>query len=56
LAGDEGLFQVVKKQSAEQPRQNPDGQEEAGPAGNPSAAVQRYPAAGDKTVQMRMMQ
>ena len=55
LAGGERFLQIVEEQSPEQARQDSDGQEEAEPATDPSAAVRRDPTAGDKTMQVGMV-
>ena len=52
----EGVLELLQKQAAEQSRQHAYGQEEAGLARDPAGAVGREPAAGDDTMQMRVMQ
>jgi hypothetical protein len=52
----EGLLQIPQEQATEEMRKNPDGQEEPGPAGDPSSAVWREPTAGDDAMQVGMMQ
>jgi len=54
-ASGEGLFQIVQEQASEHPRQDPDRQEEPRSAGDPTLTVRRDPAAGDETVQMRVV-
>src|SRR5215213_2753330 len=55
LAGSERPLQITQEQSAEQPRQYPDGQEEAGSARNPALAVRRNSTTRHQAVQMRMV-
>ena len=45
----------VEEQSPEQARQHPHGQEEAGPAADPSAYIRRKAAAGYDRVRVRMV-
>ena len=55
LASVEGGAQLVEEQPAEQPREDADRQEEAGPAGDPAGAVGRQATAGHDAMDMRMM-
>src|SRR5574340_395692 len=55
LASREGSLQLLQKQTAEQPGENAHRQEEAGPASDPSRAVERRSAAGHDAVDMRMV-
>lgn len=50
-----GLLQLFKKQSAEQPRQNPHRQEEFWPAGNPAGLIGRQSAARHDAMDMRVV-
>ena len=52
----EGLLQPVEEQPAEEPREHPHREEEAGFAGNPPLAVRRQPPTGDDAMQMGMVQ
>ena len=45
----------IEEQPSELPREHTDRQEEAWPAGDPSLAILRQPAAGDDDVGMRVM-
>ena len=51
-----GLDEIFQKQAAEQTREDPNGQEKSGTAGDPLGPVGREPAARDDTMQMRMME
>jgi len=55
LTGPEGLVESLKEQATEQAGQHANRQEEAGPAGHPTLAIGRQPAAGDDAVQVRMV-
>ena len=55
LAGVEGGAQLVEEQPAEQPREDADRQEEAGPAGDPAGAVGRWSTARHDAMDMRVM-
>lgn len=55
LACREGSLQFLQKQAAEQPTEDADRQEEAGPASNPACAVGRRSTARHDTVDMRMV-
>ena len=55
FAATEGRLQAVEEEPAEGPRQRVDGQEEVRLAGDPALAVGGEAAAGDETVNMRMM-
>ena len=55
LAGIEGGLQTVEKQPAEQLFEHRHGQEKAGTAGDPAAAVGRGSAARDDATHMRMV-
>ena len=48
------VLQVSQEQTAEETRQDPDRQKEAGSAGDPAGAVDREAAAGDHAMEMRM--
>ena len=52
----ESGFEIVQEQATKQARQNPDGKEEAKPASSPSIAFERDAAAGNQTVQVRVME
>lgn len=47
--------QGLQEQPPEQARENPDGEEEARPAGDPAGPVRRETAAGDDAMDMRVM-
>ena len=55
IAGFEGSPQLVEEQPAEEPREHADRQEEAGPAGDPSRAIERQSAARHDAMDVRMM-
>lgn len=55
LAGRERRLQLRQEQCAEPAREDPPGQEEPRPAGDPSRLVRRQPAARDDAVQARMV-
>ena len=55
-AGVERAAQLVEKEPPEEPREHPNGQEEAGPAGDPALAVRGDAAAGYDAVHVRMVQ
>ena len=50
-----GGGQLFEDEAAEQTRKHAHGQEEAGPAGHPSPAIERYPAARHDAVDMGVM-
>src|SRR5882757_6464627 len=54
--GVECPLQIFQEQSTEEAGQHQDRQEEIGSAGDPSGAVGREPAAGNDTMQVRMME
>ena len=54
-AGVIGVLQVAQKEPAEQARENPHRQEEAGAAGDPARAIERGAAAGHDAMDMRVM-
>jgi hypothetical protein len=47
---------MFEKQPPEQTGEDPDRQEEAGSAGDPTSTIRGQAAAGDETVNVRMMQ
>ena len=53
-AGAEGLLEQFEEETAEQAGQDPDGDEEAGAAGDPAVAVGSDAAAGGDAVQVRV--
>ncbi len=55
FAAAESGFQAVEEQTAEGLRQDPDGEQEVGFANDPSLAVEGDAAAGDETMDMRVM-
>jgi hypothetical protein len=55
FASTESGFQAVEEQTAEGVRQGADGEQEVGFASDPSPAVEGDAAAGDETMDMRMM-
>src|SRR5208337_3339174 len=55
-AGEEFLVQIGQKQPAEETRQDPNREEEARPAGDPSRAVGRETSTRDNAVQMWVVQ
>lgn len=55
LPGLEGSVQRFQKQPSEQARQHPDRQKEIGTAGNPAAAVRRWPPARYDAMEMGMV-
>ena len=55
FAATESGFQAVEEQTAEGLRQGADGEQEVGFAGDPSLAVEGDAAAGDETMDMRVM-
>ena len=54
-AGVIGVLQVAQKEPAEQARENPHRQEEAGAAGDPARAIERGATAGHDAMDMRVM-
>ena len=56
FAGIECFLERLQKQPPEQRRQNPDGQKEVRPAGNPAITAERWSAAGHDAMQVRMKQ
>ena len=54
-AGIEGGLQLLQEQPTEQARQHPHRQKEAGSTGDPTPAVRRQAAAGDETMDVRMV-
>ena len=54
-AGFEGILQVAQEEPAEQSREHPHRQEEAGAAGHPARAIERRAAAGHDAMDMRVM-
>ncbi len=56
LAGTEGVVQLFEEEPAEQARQNPHRQEEAGAAGDPALAIGGDAAARHHAMHMGMMQ
>ena len=55
LAGIEGDYELFEEETTEQSRENPHGQKEARPAGDPLQTVQRDAAAWRDHVNVRMM-
>ena len=55
VASREGGLQLLQKQAAEQPGEDAHRQEEAGPASDPTCAVERRSTTGHNTVDMRMV-
>src|ERR1035441_4936362 len=56
LAEPEGGFQRFEEQTAEQPRQHPDTEKEAGVAGHPGGPIRTQTAPGGYAVQVGMME
>ena len=54
IAGIEGLPEIIEEQATKQTRQDGNGQEEIGPAGNPSRAIRGNAATWNDAMQMRM--
>ena len=54
-AGRKQGCEAVEEETAEEPRQHPHGQEEAGLAGDPARSVGRQAAAGNDDMDVRMM-
>ena len=55
LASREGSLQLLQKQAAEQPREDADRQEEAGPASDPACAVERRSTTRHDTMEVGMV-
>ena len=53
-AGAKGLLEQFEEETAEQAGQDPDGEEEAGAAGDPAVTIGSDAAAGDDAVQVRV--